>query len=295
MASQEEKALEYIRQAEKKAKSGGGFLSSVFGGGSNKNEEAAELFIKAANCYKMLKKWGEAGDCFTQAAELFMKDQNKHEASNTYKDAASAYKKVNIKVAVKSLQSAIDILTDTGRFSRAAKLQSEIAELYEQDEVDLEQAMEAYQLAADWHQAEEANSEANKCLLKVAQYAGQLQKYDKGIEIYETIGTAAIDNSLLKWSAKDYFFKAGILHMCQGDLITAQRALERYGNMFPSFQDSRECKLLVNLLGAWEEQNLDDFTQCIADYDNISRLDAWVTSMLLRVKNGSFGEEESLT
>jgi hypothetical protein len=31
-------------------------------------------------------------------------------------------------------------------------------------------------------------SSANKCLLKVAQYAAQLEQYDKAIEIYEQVG-----------------------------------------------------------------------------------------------------------
>lgn len=33
-----------------------------------------------------------------------------------------------------------------------------------------------------------------------------------------------------------------------------------------------------------EEQNSDGFTEAVKDYDSISRLDQWYTTMLLRIK-----------
>jgi hypothetical protein len=57
-------------------------------------------------------------------------------------------------------------------------------------------------------------SSSNQMLLKVAQFAAQTEKYDKAIEIYETVAKKSIDNSLLKWSVKEYFLKAGLCHLC---------------------------------------------------------------------------------
>lgn len=33
-----------------------------------------------------------------------------------------------------------------------------------------------------------------------------------------------------------------------------------------------------------EEQNVDEFTEAVKDYDSISRLDQWYTTILLRIK-----------
>lgn len=33
-----------------------------------------------------------------------------------------------------------------------------------------------------------------------------------------------------------------------------------------------------------EEQNVDAFTEAVKDYDSISRLDQWYTTILLRIK-----------
>lgn len=88
---------------------------------------------------------------------------------------------------------------------------------------------------------EESNSSANKCLLKVAQYAAQLENYQKAIQIYEQVASSSLDNSLLKYSAKEYFFRAALCHLCI-DMLNAQHALQQYENMYPAFQ---VCILVV--------------------------------------------------
>uniref|UniRef100_A0A663F750 Alpha-soluble NSF attachment protein n=1 Tax=Aquila chrysaetos chrysaetos TaxID=223781 RepID=A0A663F750_AQUCH len=180
-----------------------------------------------------------------------------------------------------------------GRFTIAAKHHISIAEIYEMELVDIEKAIAHYEQAADYYKGEESNSSANKCLLKVATYAAQLEQYQKAVEIYEQVGTSAMDSPLLKYSAKEYFFKAALCHFCI-DMLNAKLAVQKYEEMFPAFTDSRECKLVKKLLDAHEEQNIDSYTDAVKEYDSISRLDQWLTTMLLRIKKTIQGEEEDL-
>lgn len=80
-----------------------------------------------------------------------------------------------------------------------------------------------------------------------------------------------MDSTLLKYSAKDHFFKAALCHFCVDMLnakvscntelvsmwyncnmsqcsninpLVVQLAVQKYEEMFPAFSDSRECKLL---------------------------------------------------
>lgn len=103
--------------------------------------------------------------------------------------------------------------------------------------------MQHYEQAADYFKGEESTSSANKCMLKVAQYAAQLEDYEKAISIYESVAGSCLDSSLLKYSAKDYFFRAALCHLSI-DLLNAQHALEKYAQQYPAFQDSREYKLI---------------------------------------------------
>lgn len=79
--------------------------------------------------------------------------------------------------------------------------------------------------------------------LQVATLSATLEDYDRAIEIFEEVAIAMLDNSLLKWSAKENFFKAGICRLCSGDTVAAQKHIERYESICAGFRDTRESKL----------------------------------------------------
>ncbi|XP_056139079.1 N-ethylmaleimide-sensitive factor attachment protein, alpha b [Lampris incognitus] len=289
-SGKEKEATALMSEAEKKLKSSQSFFGALFGG-SSKLEEASDMYVRAANMYKMAKNWCAAGNAFSQAACLHLQMQSKHDAATNFIDAGNAFKKADPQEAINCLNRAIEIYTDMGRFTIAAKHHISIAEIFETELVDIDKAIAHYEQAADYYKGEESTSSANKCLLKVATYAAQLEQYPKAIEIYEQVGTHAMDSTLLKYSAKDHFFKAALCHFCV-DMLNAKLAVQKYEEMFPAFSDSRECKLLKKLLDAYEEQNVDAYTDSVKEYDTISRLDQWLTTMLLRIKK-TIQEEES--
>ncbi|XP_023439995.1 beta-soluble NSF attachment protein isoform X2 [Dasypus novemcinctus] len=254
-AGKEREAVQLMADAEKRVKASHSFLRGLFGG-NTRLEEACEMYTRAANMFKMAKNWSAAGNAFCQAAKLHMQLQSKHDSATSFVDAGNAYKKADPQEAINCLNAAIDIYTDMGRFTIAAKHHITIAEIYETELVDIEKAIAHYEQSADYYKGEESNSSANKCLLKVAAYAAQLEQYQKAIEIYE------------------------------------QLALEKYEEMFPAFTDSRECKLLKKLLEAHEEQNSEAYTEAVKEFDSISRLDQWLTTMLLRIKKSIQGDGE---
>ena len=57
------------------------------------------------------------------------------------------------------------------------------------------------------------------------------------------VAATALESSLIKYSAKEYFFRASLCHLCV-DAVNAQHAIQRYEEQFPAFGDSRECKLV---------------------------------------------------
>ena len=63
--------------------------------------------------------------------------------------------------------------------------------------------------------------------------------------------------------------------------------------VFCFLQDSRECKLVKTLISHIEEPNIDAFTDAVKEYDSISRLDQWYTTILLRIKK-QLAEESDL-
>lgn len=108
-----------------------------YSGGSNRIDEAVECYTRAGNMFKMAKKWSEAGKAFCEAANLHSKTGSRHDAATNYVDAANCYKKTDPQEAVNCLLKSIEIYTDMGRFTMAAKHHQTIAEMYENEASDL--------------------------------------------------------------------------------------------------------------------------------------------------------------
>ena len=94
-------------------------------------------------------------------------------------DAGNCFKKVDPQEAINCMMKAIEIYTDMGRFTIAAKHHMSVAEIYETECVDIEKAVVHYEQAADYYKGEESNSSANRCLLIVARYSAQLDQFQK--------------------------------------------------------------------------------------------------------------------
>ncbi|CAI0449321.1 unnamed protein product [Linum tenue] len=275
MGDQVARADEFEKKAEKKL-SGWGIFGSKF-------EDAADLFDKAANSYKLAKSWDKAGATYVKLANCHLKLDSKHEAAQAYVDAAHCYKKTSTSEAISCLVQAVEMFCDIGRISMAARYNKEIAELYE-SEANIEKSIEFYEKAADFFQGEEVTTSANQCKQKVAQFAAQLEQYPKAIEIYEEIARHSLSNNLLKYGVKGHLLNAGICHLCKGDVVAITNALEKYQDLDPTFSGTREYRLLADLASAIDEEDITKFTDVVKEFDSMTQLDSWKTTLLLRVK-----------
>ncbi|CAO3650670.1 unnamed protein product [Mucor hiemalis] len=267
--SSEQQARDLIAQAQKTLN------KWSFFGPSNKCEDAAELYEKAGNMFKLAQQWTNAGDAFVEAAKLFEKGGSaKFEGSRAYDNAAKSYKRNDPAAAVNALREAVILDQSGGNFRAAARHYQDIAEL-----------------SAELYNADDSPALSNKCLLKVAQIAADLEMYNVAIEKYEQVAAAAIDDPLLKWSLKEYCFKAGLCHLCTGDMVKASQALANYCNMDMSFESTREYTLLKGVIDCIDQGDIDHFTQLVYDYDKLTRLDAWKTAVLLKIKKSMDSNE----
>jgi alpha-soluble NSF attachment protein len=53
----------------------------------------------------------------------------------------------------------------------------------------------------------------------------------------------------------------------------------------PTFSSTREFKFLTDLASAVDEVDVVKFTDIVKEYDSMSRIDQWKTTLLLRAKN----------
>ncbi|KAF9593610.1 hypothetical protein IFM89_024261 [Coptis chinensis] len=289
MGDQIARGEDFEKKAEKKINGW-----ALFG---SKYEDASELYEKSANCFKLAKSWDKAAAVYIKLANCHLKLDSKHEAASAYVDAANAYKKISPKEAITCLENAVNCFTEIGRLNMAARHAKEIGELYETEQ-DLLQAIAYLERAADLFSSEEVTTSANQCKQKVAQLAAQLEQYAKAVEIYEEIARHSLNNNLLKYSVKGYLLNAGLCQLCKGDAIAITNALEKYQDLDPTFSGTREYKFLADLAAAIDEENVTKFTDVVKEFDTMTRLDAWKTTLLLRAKEALRArelEEDDLT
>lgn len=80
-----------------------------------------------------------AGNGYQKAAEIHQKLGVKHEEATSLIEAGNMYKKTEASNAVECFRQAVEIYIEMGRFSIAAKHLMTLAEVYENDEANIEQ------------------------------------------------------------------------------------------------------------------------------------------------------------
>ncbi|KAL5594341.1 hypothetical protein BROUX41_001280 [Berkeleyomyces rouxiae] len=274
-----------LQKAEKTlASAGSGF--SFFGGREEKYQNAVDLFTQAGNAFRMQKLNIDAGKALEAAADVqerYLKDPD--DAANTRLDAFKAYRKDDPAAAARCVEATIQQYCSRGNFRRAAGHQESLAEIYDTELGDTKKALEAYEQAAGWYEGDNAPAMANKIWLKVAEMAALAEDYYKATDIFERVAKGAVDNNLMRYSVKDYLFKGGICHLAAGDMVSTQRALEKYVEIDPTFAGQREYRILVDLAESIQASNAQQFTDRLFMFDQVSKLDKWKTTILVRVKN----------
>lgn len=266
-------------------------------GTEQKNEEAAELYQKAGNAFKVGGFFQEAGNAYSKAASIYQdKLKNGMEASKCLTETGHCFKKVDTKKAIASYRSSIEILCDAGRLSQAARLSKEVAELFENDDDTAEDnavlAIESYQQAAELYEMEQQKSQGSQCLAKVAELSSAAKDppdFLRAAEIYETLGKNCLDSNLLKYNAKGHFLNSVLCHLANQDSVGASQAMARFSSLDYTLKESREGKFASELIECVESGDSEGFATTCYEFDRISKLDPWKTTILLSIRKAVDG------
>ncbi|AOA62204.1 Alpha-soluble NSF attachment protein (SNAP-alpha) (N-ethylmaleimide-sensitive factor attachment protein alpha) (Vesicular-fusion protein SEC17) (alpha-SNAP chaperone) [Komagataella phaffii CBS 7435] len=280
-------AEQLIAKADKKCAPVSGFASFFSGSGSYRFEEAADLYTQAANLYRIQRKSNKAGHVFEKAADAQIKADSKDEAANSLIEAYKCYKLDAPSDAARCLNKAVEFFALKGQFRRGANFKAELAELYETKMADPKHAILAYEEAGEWYRGDSAEALANKCYVKAADLScsDEVQDFLKAAESYERIAKESLNNSLAKWSLKDYFFKAILCRLALNDYPSASALLERFVSWDPTFEKTREYEFALKLVDGLKEGDPDIIASASHEYDQISRLDNFKVKILNKIKN----------
>lgn len=228
-------------------------------------EGASFYFIKAGNNLKKEKKYKEAAESFIKSAECWLSLGLKHAAGFDYIHAANCYKNIDNRKTCEIMRTAIDKFMEDGNFSAVAKYENELAEIYEYMLLDFPQAITCYEKAAEFHYGKDYKLLSDICLIRAACLYAVIAEYEKAIKIFEDVGVSSRDVPVLKFSANDYFLKAA---MCR--IILGKQQCD-YGDDFSS---SKEGVFLDNLIGGKD----------VSESMKWVKLDPWKVMMIKKMK-----------
>eukprot|EP01088_Endostelium_zonatum_P000201 TRINITY_DN1033_c0_g1_i1.p1 TRINITY_DN1033_c0_g1~~TRINITY_DN1033_c0_g1_i1.p1 ORF type:complete len:298 (-),score=79.88 TRINITY_DN1033_c0_g1_i1:84-977(-) len=280
-----DRAIYLMQEGAQKEK--GTWLSSMWGG-NTRFTDAADCYTRAGNIFKVQKDFKRAGGAYEKSGEAHLKAGSGYPSAQSYILAAQSYQSDitdlnSTDEAIKCFEKALKYYTTEGKFSNAGKYKKEVAELYEKNG-KMEKAMATYSTAAEYYENDNSVSGTNQCTLKVAHIAAELGKYEKAIESFEQVADRSKDNNLLKWSCREYYFKALICHLASGDRIGTRQALIKYKDSDVTFQNQIECRLIEQILDALEASDPEAIRVACNEYNEVSPLDPWKISLLFKVK-----------
>ena len=147
---------------------------------------------------------------------------------------------------------------------------------------------------------EQQKSQGAQCLAKVAELCSAAKDppdFLRAAEIYESLGKNCLDSNLLKYNAKGHFLHCVLCQLANQDSVGASQAMNRFSSLDYTLRESREGKFADELIECVENGDSEGFATACFEFDRISKLDPWKTTILLSIRKaveggGVDGEED---
>jgi len=250
--------------------------------------KAGELYKKAGLIYKLSKKWIEAGDAYFQAANCYNK-QNPIEAITLYIDSSNCYRDYSPIDAISTLNKAVELCKENGRFRTAAEHQISIGEIYESNLNDIQSAITSYEVAIELLNNEMDETKQLECYEKIAIFYSELEQYDKAIDVFYKVASMSEKLNKPWYSTDKYILNIGLCKLIQ--YLNNNVLPSKFKNILNlclrinnKFKECKEYGFLKNVIFSVEKKDPEFFVQTLQDYDRYSPFDLWKLKLLLQIK-----------
>ncbi len=127
-------------------------------------------------------------------------------------------------------------------------------------------------------------------LMQQALHTSAQARYDTAISYFDDLATT-LESPLLR---SNMMWRAGICHVCKGDMPSAANAIQAYGSSSGvDFANTQEYAFLQEVLDAVALNDVPRFVHACSEYDRTARLDSWAISLLLRIKTQMHASQDA--
>lgn len=224
-----------------------------------------------------------------EAAYLNVLLKRYHKAATYYRDAAEMYERCNLYDCCQNFKRAIFYYAQEARFDEAIRYEVRVARIYYEDE-DWDEASEHFDRAALYCRKTVSLISAIPWTRKVGECLGFVMDYDLAMIEFERIAKDCQTHNLHRYNCNNYLLHAGlmgILFLEEDDNFfdKMDAYIEKLIAIAPDiFPLSKEYKFLQDVLNAYSDMNMDDFADHCYNFDNCTKLNYWLLTMLRRIK-----------
>lgn len=276
----------YIQKAKEKEKEANNVLNSWFSYFFNPHQfgDAARLFDQSAAFYYLVKNYESSAINHESAAECFLKSKEKYDAASSYINAAKMYRLCRNVGAMKACyQKGINFFKEEGKMTRGAIELKEIAEIMV-EEGNLEEAINYYQEASMYYDAELQRMMMHGCLEKMADIHVVQKEYDKAALIFEKIAKFRISNHFLQYSATKSFLLSSLCYIASNDVVIAEKHIKTFCLLDVNFSFGKEGLFISDLLNCSKLCLEHDFEIIITKHHERCHFDEQQKNILLDIK-----------
>lgn len=252
-------------------------------------EECSELFVRAGNLYNAHSQHERAENAFIKSAQCLVKLNKIAESANSLVLAANSIKTTFPERSAEYYCTAVDRVLDSGRLYNPVNWLMNAGDIYN-DLAKNDLALQCYQRALELSSADNNVMNKEKCSIKLADILANNKKYIEAHQMYESIAKSFSEDLIKRYKAPYYFFMACLCFGCNDDLVGFQNKISEYSSIMTTSSRDTYFKFLEKIIIAWQNYDVDEFTQVTAEFDDISKLTPLQVSLLLKIKNYVSGE-----
>ena len=254
-----------------------------------KFDEATFYYYRASMAFRACERWRDAAESLTKCANVFLHQKMYSEAAVLFTEASDLYSKIDKIDCVQTIQEAVSIYCDTGRFDVAGKLENDVAMTYF-NLMDWDEALIHFRRAADFFVSEQLLDHSDRCLEKAAHCLMEKEEYTKASEVYILIAEGCTRNNLQSFNCIDHLFMALICLLGNPTSKEDKYSIEKYkniqkynidlGNKFFMWKNCKESLFFKNIINFRENPDADAFIDHVYYWDNVKPLNRVSISIL---------------
>jgi tetratricopeptide (TPR) repeat protein len=266
-----------------------------FFGKRGHQQATSDKMIQCANAYRAERDFIHSGEMYMRAARLAQELDEVQTATKAATDSAHMYAKdpTYHTETMAALQFGIDLFKAKGKPFDAAQLLSELSRVLI-DEGNIPESVEILKQAVALYKEASSLPRAATLLEQIADLLADKGEYIASVEFYTEVAELRLATPTTQGASGLVFFKAMLVTLQLNDIIGAKAKLDAYLDKNPTWKNNQYCQFIVSLMGAMENQAIDQFDEACDLFRRRNTVDQWLSNRMLDLRKFADGDGDAI-